>query len=69
MQLPSFKNFRGTIEEVDQNKFAVSGEISVIDDQTVEITELPIRVWTQQYKEGVMETMMLGGEKTPATIT
>jgi DNA topoisomerase-2 len=34
---------------------------------TIEITELPIGVWTQVYKEGVLETMLNGGEsKTDA---
>ncbi len=31
----------------------VNGEISNISDTKVEITELPIRTWTQSYKEQV----------------
>lgn len=46
-QLPSYKNFRGVIHELGQNQYLVSGEISVIDRNTVEITELPVRTWTQ----------------------
>lgn len=67
--LPSFKNFTGSIEALDDNRFVVNGEVSVIDDQTIEITELPIRVWTQNYKESVLEPMLQGTEKTPALIT
>jgi DNA topoisomerase-2 len=46
-----------------------SGEVAIIDDQTIEITELPVRTWTQSYKEDVLEPMLYGTEKTPAMIT
>uniref|UniRef100_H2Z116 DNA topoisomerase 2 n=1 Tax=Ciona savignyi TaxID=51511 RepID=H2Z116_CIOSA len=63
--LPSYKNFRGSIEEVEPNRYVVSGEAAVLDDKSVEITELPIKTWTQQYKENVLEPMVLGTEKIP----
>lgn len=66
--LPSYKNFKGTIVMIGDNRYIVNGEISVIDDQTVEITELPIRKWTQDYKEDVMEPMMTATEKQPQLI-
>ncbi|XP_015683435.1 DNA topoisomerase 2-beta [Protobothrops mucrosquamatus] len=40
--LPNYKNFKGTIQELGQNHYIVSGEIFVIDRNTVEITELPV---------------------------
>lgn len=46
-QLPSYKNFKGVIHELGQNQYLVSGEVSVIDRNTIEITELPVRTWTQ----------------------
>ncbi|XP_026880433.2 DNA topoisomerase 2-beta isoform X3 [Electrophorus electricus] len=67
--LPSYKNFKGVIHELGQNQYMVSGEVSVLDKNTVEITELPIRTWTQAYKESVLEPMLQGTEKTPALIT
>ncbi|XP_072431341.1 DNA topoisomerase 2-beta isoform X2 [Chiloscyllium punctatum] len=66
--LPSYKNFKGTIHEVGQNQYVVSGEILVLDRNTIEITELPVRTWTQAYKEQVLEPMLNGTEKTPALI-
>ncbi|XP_028316956.1 DNA topoisomerase 2-beta isoform X2 [Gouania willdenowi] len=66
--LPKYKNFKGVIHEVGQNQYLVSGEISVIDKNTIEITELPIRTWTQSYKESVLELMLQGTDKTPALI-
>ena len=47
----------------------MSGEIALLDDTTVEITELPIKSWTQAYKESVLEPMLNGSEKVPAVIT
>ena len=69
VQVPSFKNFRGTVEMIDSERYVTSGEIAILDDQTIEITELPIRTWTQTYKESVLETMLQGTDKTPAFIT
>lgn len=66
--LPSYKNFRGIIHELGQNQYLVSGEVSVIDRNTIEITELPVRTWTQAYKESVLEPMLQGSDKTPALI-
>ncbi|ESN96010.1 hypothetical protein HELRODRAFT_68444 [Helobdella robusta] len=66
--IPSFKNFRGTIEQIDNTKCVSNGEISILDDNTIEITELPVRVWTQSYKESVLEPMLQGSEKIPAVI-
>jgi len=68
-QEPSFKNFTGTVERVDATRFVTNGEVSIIDDNSFEITELPIRTWTQAYKENVLEPMLQGTEKTPALIT
>lgn len=48
---------------LDSHRYACSGEVSVIGDNEVEVTELPIRVWTQVYKESVMESLLHGSEK------
>ena len=50
---PFYKNFRGHIEQVDDIRVATSGEIAIINDNVIEITELPIGTWTQIYKEQV----------------
>ena len=63
-----FSGYKGTIEMLDSNRYAVSGEVSVIGDNEIEITELPIRVWTQGYKESVMESLLHGSEKQAALI-
>ncbi|XP_077315975.1 DNA topoisomerase 2-alpha isoform X2 [Lithobates pipiens] len=67
--LPSYKNFKGMIQALAVNQYIINGEISVLDTTTLEISELPIRTWTQNYKEQVLESMLNGTEKTPALIT
>ncbi|XP_076851109.1 DNA topoisomerase 2-alpha [Brachyhypopomus gauderio] len=67
--LPSYKGFRGSIEEVATNQYMNSGEVAIIDSTTIEISELPVKMWTQTYKESVLEVMLNGSEKAPALIT
>ncbi|WVN88424.1 uncharacterized protein L203_103634 [Cryptococcus depauperatus CBS 7841] len=64
---PWFRGFKGSIERLDGDKYKVSGAIEKINDTTLEITELPIRRWTQDFKE-TLEEMTVGSEKTPATV-
>lgn len=67
---PWYKNFRGEVEALAQGRFVVSGEVSIIDEETIEISELPVGTWTQQYKESVLEVMLHGAnEKSPQMIT
>ncbi|VDK74675.1 unnamed protein product, partial [Onchocerca ochengi] len=67
--MPWYKHFRGTIEQLDDQRFVCNGEVAVINNETIEITELPIRTWTQTYKETVLVPMMDGNDKQPAIIT
>ena len=57
---PWFKGFTGTIVPVDSQKYIVNGEVSLLDETTIEITELPIKTWTGPYKEQVLEPMLHG---------
>ncbi|XP_022251044.1 DNA topoisomerase 2-alpha-like [Limulus polyphemus] len=66
---PWFKNFKGTIEQLDNQRFVISGEVSVLEKNKIEISELPVRTWTQQYKEQVLEPMLYGTEKISPLIT
>lgn len=57
---PWYRGFNGTIEEVARTRgrntdseaksYQCSGIVNQLSDTTVEITELPIRKWTQDYK-------------------
>lgn len=47
LQLPNYKGFRGTIDQVMDNQFINSGEVAIVDSTTIEISELPVKTWTQ----------------------
>lgn len=66
---PNYKGFKGTIEHVMDNQYINSGEVAIIDSTTIEISELPVKTWTQTYKENVLEPMLNGTEKVPPLIT
>jgi len=46
----------------DKGAFAVRGVYEVTNDTTVEITELPVGMWAQKYKE-ILETLLEGNTK------
>ena len=54
---PWYKGFEGDISRIqgksseDGESFSVSGIINIIDEKTIEIVELPLRKWTQDYKD------------------
>ncbi|KAL8098365.1 DNA topoisomerase 2 isoform X2 [Apium graveolens] len=63
---PWYKGFRGTIEKTATKEagatYTVSGIIEEIDNTNVRITELPVRRWTQDYKE-FLELSLTGNDK------
>ena len=65
--LPWYDGFKGEIVPKGQDKYAVRGKIEKIDDNTLEISELPIRTWTQPYKE-FLESLAADDAKKPARI-
>ncbi|XP_060519505.1 DNA topoisomerase 2 isoform X2 [Cylas formicarius] len=66
---PWYKNFKGTIESVGDNRYMISGEIGILDDNRLEISELPVGTWTQNYKESVLEPMLYGNDKVKASLS
>ncbi|KAI0668658.1 type II DNA topoisomerase [Trametes maxima] len=58
--LPWWRGFTGTIKKVGDNKYDVIGTVRKVDETTVEITELPIHKWTQNFKA---ELEAMCGEK------
>lgn len=48
--VPWYKGFRGTIQKVSDNRYDTHGVFTVSGD-TIEITELPIGLWTSDFKE------------------
>ena len=49
--IPSYNNFTGKIIDIDDNNYLSKGIYNIIDNETIEITELPIGKWTDDYKK------------------
>lgn len=57
--VPWYIGFRGVIEKSTDKGFNSKGIYTWIDDSTVEITELPIGMWTEDYKEFLESQMTI----------
>ena len=64
---PWYRGFRGSIESNGVHKYKLLGNWDQPDEDTLVITELPVRVWTQTYREQI-ETWMNGTDKSPALV-
>jgi len=54
---PWYKNFVGQIVENEEN-YTIRGQWQIKDNYTLEITELPVRKWTSDYKAFIEEMMI-----------
>ena len=48
---PWYRGFTGSIRRISPNKWVTKGRYKVIDNSTLEISELPIGYWTSDFKE------------------
>jgi DNA topoisomerase II len=66
--MPWYRGFTGPIELTDKpGRFKVTGIIKALDDNMVEITELPVGMWTQEMKE-FLEKEVMGTDKGPGMV-
>jgi len=65
---PCYFGFKGEIIIGDnEGKYTITGKIERKDDTTLQISELPIKTWTHDYKS-FLEEMMTGTDKSPGEI-
>ena len=57
---PWFRGYIGDITKVKDQVYESKGKIERIDDQTISITELPIKKWTEDYIKYLMELKKAG---------
>ncbi|KAK0257528.1 DNA topoisomerase 2 [Friedmanniomyces endolithicus] len=63
---PWFRDWTGVTEQTRDDQFKFTGTLAVTGENTVEITELPVRVWTQDFKDRLEE--VIKAEKVPSYI-
>ena len=64
--IPWFRDFKGDVTAMGPDRFKFSGIVEKTGDNEVDITELPIRLWTQDFKDKIVDIMK--AEKTPSWI-
>ena len=64
--IPWFRGFTGGTEEMGVDRYKFTGTIQQTGDNEVEVTELPVRFWTQDFKEKLED--IIKAEKTPSFI-
>ena len=60
--VPYYLGFKGIIDKNDKGNYNSKGIYNWINDTTVEITELPVGTWTENYKE-YLEELILNNNK------
>lgn len=63
--VPWFRGFKGTVTPLGQDRYQFGGLIKQTGDNEVEVTELPIRMWTQDFKDRLVE--IIKAEKAGST--
>ncbi|VDO37151.1 unnamed protein product [Onchocerca flexuosa] len=62
--LPHFRNFQGTIEETSPYQYIITGKVSyrrLRSGLKATITELPVGIWNNKYKEKVLDFVIKNG--------
>lgn len=50
---PYYEEFKGIIKKINDSQYLVKGNYQKINENTIVVTELPIGVWTQSFKEHI----------------
>ncbi|KAF2739643.1 type II DNA topoisomerase [Polyplosphaeria fusca] len=64
--IPWFRGFTGQTEEIAADRYKFTGIVRQTGDNEVEVTELPVRYWTQDFKDKLED--IIKAEKTPSFI-
>ncbi len=60
---PWCRHFTGIIEKVDVNKYISRAKYDFVDNNTIHITDLPIGMWTEDYKAFLGNLMEQGSQQ------
>jgi DNA topoisomerase II len=60
--IPYYEGFQGTITKLTDTKFLFKGVYEIIKDDVIRVTELPVGIWTDDFKE-LLETLQEDKDK------
>jgi DNA topoisomerase-2 len=55
---PWYYGFKGEIHKINEYQYISKGKYKIVNYKTIEVTELPIGMWTEDYKE-YLETLLV----------
>ena len=58
---PYYEGFKGTIAKISSSKWLIKGCYNIINSKEVRVTELPVGLWTDDYKKYI-EELIDGGD-------
>ena len=61
--VPYYEGFQGTIEKIGDSRFLIKGKYEKIATDKIRITELPVGLWTETFKEHLEELIEPGLNK------
>lgn len=53
--MPWYRGWEGEVEKIGDGKFRLIGSIEQLDEKTLEITEIPVKTWTNNMKEFLLD--------------
>ena len=57
---PYYEGFKGKIIELNENKYLIKGVYEIVNEKQVRVTELPIGLWTDDYKAYIEDLITKG---------
>lgn len=63
---PWYRYFTGQVEKIEPQKYLIRGSYEIIGTDTIHITDLPIGVWTENYKSFLNKLIDEAAEQTKA---
>jgi DNA topoisomerase-2 len=61
--IPYYEGFLGTIDKIGDSKFLIKGRYEKIGPDKIRVTELPVGLWTETFKEHLEELIEPGLDK------
>ena len=65
--IPWYRGFKGTIEKLNENSYLTRGIYHIEGDSKAVITELPVKSWTDKYKESLENMIIETGKDSKKT--